>query len=521
MSLISRKGYLIEKKSISNELLNNIKNDLTVSPFIINNYGKKPDKFTVYLENDTKICIPKFYGIKKLGMPDKILEPKFEPINVKFNGKLMDRQKEPYKQTLKGLKEKNGGILSIPCGWGKTVLALKLICKLKVKTLVIVHKTFLVNQWKERIKQFIPNAKIGMIQQDLVDIENKDIVIGMLQSISMKNYHKSIFSDIGFVICDEVHRISSKIFSRALPKTSTKYTLGLSATPKRDDGLSKIFYWYLGDMLFQAQQGSNKNVFVKCYNYVAEHEKFKEVRHKYTKKPLNSVMLTNITEIKSRNNFILNILKIILTNKLNKNDLVNRKILILSDRIKHLELLKDNLDKMNICTTGYYIGKMKEKQLNESAEKDVIFGTYPMASEGLDIPSLNTLILSTPRSKITQSVGRILRKQRTDIHPLVIDVIDLFSTFKNQGYKRRSFYKNKKYNTEFYSVLNEEIIAKGKNKKLVCPTLHESLLINDDAINELLEEESSDDINVEDGNFISSDEEDEKPNIKLNSHNSS
>jgi superfamily II DNA or RNA helicase len=187
-SMISRKGYIIEKTSISKEQLAKIKDDLIVEPIINNNYGQKIERFYVYSENEQRICIPKFYGIQELGQPTQYLEPKFDKIKIKFKGILKDQQLEPFNTTLNGLKEKFGGILSIPCGGGKTVITLALICALHVKTLVIVHKTFLANQWKERIAQFIPKARIGIIQQNKVDIEDKDIVIAMLQSISMKTY---------------------------------------------------------------------------------------------------------------------------------------------------------------------------------------------------------------------------------------------------------------------------------------------------------------------------------------------
>ena len=91
---------------------------------------------------------------------------------------------------------------------------------LKVKTLVVVHKEFLVNQWKERIAQFLPNAKVGKIQSNVINTKDKDIVIGMLQSISMKEYDESVFSDFGFVIYDECHHLGAEVFSKALLKTS-------------------------------------------------------------------------------------------------------------------------------------------------------------------------------------------------------------------------------------------------------------------------------------------------------------
>lgn len=461
-SKLTRQGYLIEKKSLTDDELLELKKKLLVTPKIKNNYGKNEiEPFAVYLENEKRICIPKFFGLKEIGKPTDEVEYKYEKIDIKFNGELNERQKEPYNTTIKGLEEKNGGILSIPCGWGKTVLGLKIICHFGVKTLVIVHKTFLVNQWKERISHFIPEARIGMIQQDNIDIEDKDIVIGMLQSISMKNYNKIVFSSFGMVLIDEVHRISSKIFSRALHKTSTKYTLGLSATPDREDGLSKIFHWYLGDMLYKKTQEGNKSVIIKCYNFESEHKKFKCVINNFTQKPNSAKMISNLMEIESRNHFIIEIIFLLITEK---ND-IKRQILILSDRIEHLTLLKDNLDKLHICTTGFYIGKMKEEELNESSMKDVIFGTYPMASEGLDIPSLNTLILATPRSNIIQSVGRILRKERTDINPLVIDIIDNIQPFSTQGYKRKKFYREMKYIIDYANIVDEKIISYNKDDK--------------------------------------------------------
>ena len=110
-----------------------------------------------------------------------------------------------------------GGIISVPCGWGKTIMALYILSQLKRKTLIIVHKEFLMRQWVERISEFLPDARIGRIQQKKVDIHQKDIVIGMLQSISMKDYEIEIFDDFGFCIVDECHHIA-QVFSRALPK---------------------------------------------------------------------------------------------------------------------------------------------------------------------------------------------------------------------------------------------------------------------------------------------------------------
>ena len=120
--------------------------------------------------------------------------------------------------------------------------------------MIIVHKEFLLRQWKERIEQFLPDARVGRIQGPTVDIEDKDIVIGMLQSLSMKDYDINLFQCFGLTIIDEVHHISAEVFSRVLFKVVTKYYLGLSATMKRTDGLTKVIKMFLGDVVYKKRE---------------------------------------------------------------------------------------------------------------------------------------------------------------------------------------------------------------------------------------------------------------------------
>ena len=141
-------------------------------------------------------------------------------------------------------------MISVPCGFGKTCCAIYLACWLQRKTLVVVHKNFLLSSWVERIQQFAPTARIGRIQGKVVDIKEKDIVIGMLQSLSQKEYEPKVFKEFGFTILDECHHIGAEVFSRALPVIGSRWNLGLSATPDRTDGLSKVFYWHLGPLLY-------------------------------------------------------------------------------------------------------------------------------------------------------------------------------------------------------------------------------------------------------------------------------
>ena len=146
-------------------------------------------------------------------------------------------------------------------------MALNILTIIKKKTIIIVHKSFLLNQWIERIQQYLPSARIGIIQQNKVDIDDKEIVIGMLQSISMKNYDLSIFEDFGLTIIDEVHHLGAQVFSKLFKKVNTFYMLGLSATPYREDKLEKVINWHIGDILYYESSKVNTNQNIK-YIYV-------------------------------------------------------------------------------------------------------------------------------------------------------------------------------------------------------------------------------------------------------------
>jgi len=135
----------------------------------------------------------------------------------------------PSQQRLKA----GHGVLSLPCGYGKTTVSLAIACKLGYRTMIIVHKQFLADQWRERIQQFCPGATIGVVQQDKKEVEC-DFVIAMLQSLSLKEYSFSDFESIGTLIVDEAHHICAKVFSQSLFKMCPKHIYGLSATPRKE-----------------------------------------------------------------------------------------------------------------------------------------------------------------------------------------------------------------------------------------------------------------------------------------------
>ena len=224
--------------------------------------------------------------------------------------------------------------------------------------------------------------------------------------------------------------------------------LGLSATPKRKDGLSKVFEWYLGPYVYiNKSKVETRPIESIMINYTNHHSDYcKEETTNYGKTCIPR-MLTNICNFQRRTCLIVDLIKNIYKDN-------NRNILVLSGRIEHLRDISKLLLSENISDVGFYIGGMKEGQLKESENKRIILASYAMSSEGMDIPSLNTLILASPMSDIEQSVGRILRKEHESLIPQVYDIMDNFSVFINQSIKRKRFYKSKKYRLN-NSIVND------------------------------------------------------------------
>ena len=445
-SYLGQKGYTILKKELTIEQQKQIRNDLTIKPYIgcIGGNNSNPVTYPAYRESDKKFYVPHHYGVETFGPPKKYTLSEGHDISLEFNGTLRDYQEPVVNKYISVVTTPHnngsvfgGGLLELPCAWGKTSGSLYILSQLKKKTLVIVHKEFLLNQWVERIQQFLPKARIGRIQGQIIDIENKDIVIGMLQSLSMKEYPQSLFDSFGFTIIDEVHHISSQTFSNALFKIVTKYMLGLSATMNRKDGTTRVFKMFLGDVIFKGKRDDEHDVVVKAIEYYVDDDDFNHVITDFRGNVSYSSMISKLCEYNRRSEFIIKVV----VNLLNDNP--KQQIIILAHNRNLIKYLHDAIQHRNIATVGYYVGGMKEAALKESENKQVIIATYSMASEGLDIKSLTTLIMATPKTDIQQSVGRILREKHGQ--PIVVDIIDSHEPFKNQWKKRRAFYMKEKY----------------------------------------------------------------------------
>ena len=335
-----------------------------------------------------------------------------------------------------------------------TAIAIKTICEMKKKALVVVHKEFLMDQWKESIERFT-NAKVGIIQQNKLELD-ADICIGMMHSLCLKDYPNNTFDSFGIMVIDECHHLGSEMFSKVLCKIGTVYRLGLSATPERRDGLHSVYAMHVGKVAHKEKRSENNQLQVHAIKFLSNDPAYKTIYMANGKTKNTTQMVSNITQCSSRNEYITTLLMELISN--------GRRILVLSSRRNHLEVLHNLITNAGHKSVGFYYGnkgmnkKEYKKMLLISSKCDIILATEQLAKEGLDIPGLDTLLMTTSIAELgalEQSIGRILRKFYTKdmIGPLVVDLVD-----KDCGNFGKHYTKRKKlYKEEGYSIKEQTV----------------------------------------------------------------
>ena len=443
--------YRIPISCLSLDELNEHKSCLTMMP-TDTGFSKEDNSFEAFECDDMWFSVPKYYGLHHWGQPchDKSAKGKEISDDIVFKGKLKEDQLHAVTMCINALNKPGcctGGMLVLPCGYGKTVVSLYVAFKMKIRTLVLVHKSFLVQQWQERVATFLPTASIGKIQRDTIDFDC-DFVIGMIQSISTRDYPEETFKSFGLVIIDEAHHMSAPIFSKSLRKLAASKTLALSATPERKDGLTDLLYWSMGDIIYRVER---KPEYLEVYMMIYNGGRKREHIRRDGKLCLPK-MISEISEDNARNRIISEIIQ--------KLFLLERHIILLTDRISQLKDITTILVEIGIPANqiAFYIGTTPAAEREIAAERKIILSTYSMAKEGLDIPSLDTLILATPKGDIEQSVGRIQRPSSCKKTPMVIDIVDPFSLFNQLRWKRGRHYKKMNYEVKTVMCNDEELI---------------------------------------------------------------
>lgn len=437
--------YSVPVGELSETELERHKRALTMTPIDCGYTAAGAATFEAYELSGDRIFVPRFYGVEHWGESETDgLSTGLPFTDTCFRGSLNPVQTSATHETLTQLlKSPHGGLLVLPCGYGKTVCALWLAHKLGRRTLVLVHKGFLVSQWHERAAGFLPGATVGKIQQNVVDAD-ADIVVGMVHSIAKRDYPTEVLSTFGTVIVDEAHHMSAPFFNKALRKggLKAKYILGLSATPERKDGLTPLLYYSMGPIAHRIER-EPEHTLVSCLLYENGNRREITMRDGRISVPL---MLNALVADHERNELIAGHIARCIT--------AGRHVIVLTDRLVQLTDLKKILLARAITADqiAFYVGSTPTEERERASGCACILSTYSMAKEGLDIPRLDTLVMATPKGDVVQASGRIQRKHPNKHTPLIIDIVDSFSVFEALRWKRWNFYRREQFVCQTYQI---------------------------------------------------------------------
>jgi superfamily II DNA or RNA helicase len=429
-----------------------LRRDLTVAPIVAPKFAMAAQTpFAVYTESPSRFYVPRAWAADTFGAPQAEAVPEGAALSktaANFVGKPYDYQVSII-QTF--IDKGANGLICVPCGRGKTFMALAIAARLGRRFLIVVDKEFLMNQWRGEITALLPGLRVGILQGDKLQtsVEEFDCTICMIQTLVQREFPEDTFRNYGFTIFDECHHLGAAHFSRALLKVQTKYMLGLSATPKRDDGLTKVFEWFLGKPVYwEKSREPDETVIVRCEQFTCDDATYTEVPTDYRGEMIMARLLSRVVECTERTQKIAQIIKEICADP-------NRRVLVLSERIGHLKSIEELLGTSGL-TMSYYVGGMKEAVREEGAKSArVLLASYAMASEAMNIKTLNAVLLASPRKKVEQSTGRILRTRIAErvVAPLIVDVVDVHGVYQGMWKKRLAYYKKCAYKIVFGAQL--------------------------------------------------------------------
>lgn len=332
-------------------------------------------------------------------------------------------------------------------GTGKTVCALDLTQRIQRRTLIMVPLERLMDQWLEEIKDKLglPEERIGIVQGPVCQWEGKDIVVGMMQSLAQRQtYPRAFYEAFGMTVIDECHRIGSQVLSRVVPLFPAHFRLAMSATPDRVDGGERVVYWHVGPIGVQSQA-----VALECVVYV---KRFKSSIPLTGKHPQSRAKC--FTRDPERNRMIVDLIL--------RNYRIGRKILVIGKFIDHLQAIMEACARQGVplSAMGQYTGQHavratvmtengprtrtvkrvkvpKQEYDRIKAECHIIFATYGVFKEGIDVPHLDCGIDVLPQSAATQVIGRIRRPMEGKPQPYWITILDEDCGFAQGMYQKR------------------------------------------------------------------------------------
>lgn len=382
-------------------------------------FGPKNKKIYAYLLTDACIYTPFYYSINNLGK-HRNSRSFYTSINCTFTGQLRDQQKIALKEA-KGLLNKTGCcIMSMYPGFGKTISAIKLACDIKLKTLIIVNKIILMDQWIKSINDFCNSTKIisniKNNKKNLTEFDQSDFII--MNAMNIDKFPRSFYASIGFVVVDECHQILTETLFRAFEILSPRYLLGLSATAYRFDPLDKLFNLYFGPDKVVRQLIKKHTVYIVKTGCVPQVEKARNGKINW------SLVIDSLSNDEVRNKIIIDI---IIKHK-------DRNFLILVKRISQGNYLEIKLNE-----AGENVGSLLGNTQTFDRNVRILIGTTGKIGTGFDFSKINSLILACDlKNYFLQYLGRCFRDP--SVEPYIFDLLDENHILKAHYFKRRDLY---------------------------------------------------------------------------------
>jgi superfamily II DNA or RNA helicase len=450
MDIIKRSGLLIPTEHKNNEFYVKIKEELIRRTQTYQN--STFEILVFYLESNDYLLIPRHFPIQNYIFDYKIEDIRHEGEAIEIEHNIVPRN-EAQKRAIAKMLNSESCILQLSPGVGKTVISIYMIATRKRKSLILVHRDALAEQWIKRFKSFtnlgdddISRLASPTFQEDL----KKPVIIATTQtflSLLKRNRHPFLRelneANIGVFVADEVHTsVGAPTFSECSIHMPCKYTYGLSATPYRYDGNGDIIEYHLGEIFADSEADTmDARVSVvlldyqidtpKRYTYIRWGGEFQRARYlnmMRKSESFNAVVKALLLKLKDRN------------------------LICMVERVKLIEELykwMPSKSKAMFCSSGGL----------STLKFDHTFATPGKCRDGVDAPHKDCVIMTSPISNIEQLTGRIIRPLEGKKQPIVIDMVDYGCRDMSRSlYNRVKFYDQKGWPVQFLLVTQTKII---------------------------------------------------------------
>jgi superfamily II DNA or RNA helicase len=402
-------SLIIDIDSLDNVDREKINNNLTLK--IDNKIGGLVKTLYIYEIINNNIYIPFSYAVTQLNRKRRERN-EFSVMKTKFCASLRPEQQIVKDEAIQFLNKTGSVIVSCYTGFGKTVGAISLAQTIKLKTLIIVNKIVLINQWKESIMTFCPEAKVQKLTTKSKFDESADFYI--VNAINVEKFGKSFFNDIGLCVIDEAHLIMAETLSRSLKYISPRYLIGLTATPYRPDGFDILLELYFGRNKIIREMNREHRVYMVKTGFKPKMEKTDNGRVNW------GAILKAQSEDEKRNDLIVKIVQ----------EFSDRNFLVLTKRVEQGKLLYRKLHDL-----GENVDSLIGSQQEFDHECRILVGITSKCGTGFDFPKLDALILACDVDQyFIQVLGRVFRKR--DTTPYIFDLVDdnpiLYKHFQNR-----------------------------------------------------------------------------------------